>query len=113
LAKEGIKIDNQSKNANIGLYLYLNQAICLYYRFKEYKDCLATIDKALERERLIFGKDSSLAQGELLQVQAMAQKDKGLAVEAEASVRKSLDIFKELRDDKLYQPAAVSLKVLG
>lgn len=112
LSKEGIKIDNESKNANIGLYLYLNQAIC-FYRFKNYKDCLATIEKALARERLIFGKDSSLAQGELLQVQAMAQKDDGLLSEAEVAIRRSLEIFQLLRDGKLYQPAAVSLKVLG
>lgn len=112
LAKEGIELDKTSKSINIGLYIYLNYSICLF-RKGNFEGCLLTVKDALEREEFIFGKEKSLVQGELLQVKAMAQKEQNKLIESEKTIRESIEIFKFLKKDSLYQPSAVSQKVLG
>ena len=68
--KDGVKIDEVSKNANIGIYLRLNQAFC-EYRFKKYQDAFMTVRDALERESAVFGSEKSLARTELLQIESL------------------------------------------
>ena len=110
--QEGVKIDEVSKNANIGIYLRLNQAFC-EYRFKKYQDAFMTVRDALERESAIFGSEKSLARAELLQIESLIFIENGEHDKAEISIRESLAIFAKIRGNNAYLPYAQSIKILA
>ncbi len=110
--KEGVKIDEVSKNANIGIYLRINQAFC-EYRFKKYQDAFMTVRDALERESAIFGSEKSLARAELLQIESLIFIENGEPDQAEISIRESLAIFAKIRGNNAYLPYAQSMKILA
>lgn len=112
-ADRGLALDENSKNANIGLYLYLTKATCLL-RWGKTEACLDIIDKALEREIRIFHTEKSLSKGELYQLKAMAFMEQSSFDQALDAVLTSLSIFEDiLGKDSNYQAVAVSLKILG
>lgn len=111
-AQDGVKIDDVSKNANIGIYLRMNKAFC-EYRFKKYDDAFATVQDALERESAIFGADESLLRAELLQIKSLVFIENGEYDQAETSIRESLAIFEKIRGSNAYLPYAQSMKILA
>ena len=111
-AKDGVKIDDVSKNANIGIYLRMNKAFC-EYRFKKYDDAFATVQDSLERESAIFGSDESLLRAELLQIKSLIFIENGEYDQAETSIRESLAIFEKIRGNNAYLPYAQSMKILA
>ena len=111
-AKDGVKIDYVSKNANIGIYLRMNKAFC-EYRFKKYDDAFATVQDSLERESAIFGAEKSLLRAELLQIKSLIFIENGEYDQAETAIRESLAIFERIRGNNAYLPYAQSMKILA
>jgi tetratricopeptide (TPR) repeat protein len=112
-SRDGINLDNKSKNPNIGLYLYLYKAIC-ELRCKNYDECLSTLKDALNKEVFIFSEKGSLLRGELLQVKAQALLEKSKYTEALKIIRESIKVYDDLLGEKKpYLAKAVSYKIQG